>query len=199
MRIRAAAIRSALALGLAAVMLLVWNLSTVVSLGKPYAISLIPALDVQPVYGADDTFSYPRLGISAPISDQPQTSPLVTSDWSVIRQDLLKGTALSYDGSSFDQASLAFLTGHSSDTYPHPYSSVFAGLGEARVGDEVTLTVKDTIYHYKIMSEQVLDPNQPAEFEALKPGDPNAHYLALVTCWPVFTSSKRLVLLGSRM
>jgi len=190
--------RLALAVMIAVGGLLLWNLPTVISLSTPFVVSLVPALEPQPAYGADSVFTYSRLGISAPISDQPDSSPLITSDWTAISKALHQGVALSYEGSSFTTAPLAFLTGHSSDYYPHPFSSVFAGLGAAKVGDTYVLDISGTSYSYTVMEKKVLNPADPAEFTALAPAPGQPQRVILITCWPVFTTTSRLAVVGVR-
>lgn len=184
--------RGVLVLVLAAALLAAWNARTVVGLAQPALVRLVPQAAAQSV-GDGSVISFPRLGIEAPVWQTPGRSPLSLADWGPIEQDLKRGVNLSYDGASFKDASFAYLTGHSSDTYPHKYSGIFAALGQAHAGDTFSLTVDGQAHAYQVVATQVLDPTNTQAFAALSGSAGGAKRLALVTCWPVLTSAKRLV------
>lgn len=145
-----------------------------------------------------DILVYESLGISAPISVNAGTSPLVQADWSVIRESLMHGVSLAYTDSTFDDSKLAFITGHSSDTTRHPFDSVFAPLGQAKVGDKFQVFLSDTQYDYQVISRQTIAPTNTEEFLALGSKD-EAKRVALVTCWPPLTTKTRMVVVGQRL
>jgi len=172
-----------------------WYAPVLYSLGRPIYLQKFASGSIKPVTSLpNNTMSYPRLGIDAPVSISPTSSPLKTQDWSIIRQALNQGVSLSFTEKDLSSAHLAFLTGHSSDSYPHPYSSVFAGLGEAKEGDKLYLNVDGSLHTYQVISHQEIDPYDISAFKNIAPNDSNS-YLAVVTCWPVLTTNKRLVLL----
>lgn len=146
----------------------------------------------------DDRVTYGVLGIDAPLSVDAQTSPLVQSDWSAIRLALLHGTSLSYEGTDFASAPIAFLTGHSSDVTRHPYDSVFAPLGQAAVGDTFQVLVDHVQYQYRVISKEQIAPSNADAFLALSPTN-SSHRVALVTCWPPLTTKTRMVVVGQRL
>lgn len=144
-------------------------------------------------------FTYSTLGIQAPLVVAAQTSPLETASWAEIRRALTEGVSLAFDAATLAEARLAFVTGHSSDTYPHAYSTVFAPLGQARLGDSFVLGVDDKEYQYRVIERHVLSPFVTDQFLALAPDDDDQARVALVTCWPPLTTTQRLVVVGERV
>lgn len=176
----------------------IWHSSLLLSLLRPTLIkqdilSDIPVDEIQ-----DNQMVYGSLGIQVPLTIDAQTSPLLQSDWSAIRSALLRGASLSYQSENFASASLSFITGHSSDTTKHPYDSVFAPLGQAKVGDVFTVNVEKAKYQYQVISKQQITPSDSDTFEALTPTD-LSHRVALVTCWPPLTTKMRMVVVGQRL
>jgi LPXTG-site transpeptidase (sortase) family protein len=188
-----------------AVLVVLWNIQTVLTIARPSVIKLatastLPIADTVAVPKKGDlSFHFPRLGINAPITESADSSPLKQQDWQQIKLALTKGVSLSYEGSDFETAPLAFVTGHSSDTYPHPYSGVFAGLGQAKIGDVFTVYRNEKGYQYTIEQISIVNPTDTQAFLHLRPTDATSQYVALVTCWPLFTTNQRLVVLGRAM
>jgi LPXTG-site transpeptidase (sortase) family protein len=176
----------------------IWHSSLLLSLLRPTLIKQDILSDVVVDQEQDNQIAYGSLGIKAPLSIDAETSPLVQSDWSAIRLALLQGVSLSYQSENFATASLAFITGHSSDTTKHPYDSVFASLGQAEVDDVFTVNVEQTKYEYRVISKQQIAPSASDVFEDLAPTD-SSHRVALVTCWPPLTTKMRMVVVGQRL
>lgn len=184
---------------LAAAFWLSWNWSLVENVVKPVTLPLWPKVQPAQQAAAGEQFSYPSLGITAPFSEHPQTSPLVIADWPKLLPTLRQGLSLSYANDDFSKANFAYLVGHSSDTIPEPYAAIFAGLGQAKVGDRFTLSRQGTLWQYQVVSREIVDPGNMSAFSEaqLRLGhDPSKPELALVTCWPVFTTRERLIVLG---
>ena len=133
-----------------------------------------------------DSISIPKLGTNAPI-----VSPAGETQ-KQLNEALNKGVVL-YPGSKLPgQNGEVFLTGHSS-TYiwnKTPYGRIFALLDKLEAGDIVTIYYQNRQYDYRINSKQVLTPSQTTISETNQPT------LTLMTCWPIGTSLKRLVVRG---
>lgn len=142
-----------------------------------------------------DGFAYERLGISSPLSVNSETSPIAEQDWSKISEDLRQGVSLAFEGVSFSEAQLAFLTGHSSDTVRHPYASIFAPLGQAKIGDTFIIAVDGQDYNYQVTDKKIISPIAVDQFRQLE--DDNIQRVALVTCWPPLTTTNRMVIVGN--
>ncbi len=98
-----------------------------------------------------------------------------------------------YPGSALPgQNGEVFLTGHSS-TYiwnKTPYGQIFALLDKLQPGDIVSLIFQNHQYNYKITNKEILSPN------AVKLSNDEKPTLTLMTCWPVGTIAKRLLVRG---
>ncbi len=182
------------------IVLSVWYLPLLVSLIKPSLNHKNPQISVE---GKDskkvetNTFYYPRLNIQAPITNDPKTSPLNVQQWSSIREALKNGVSLAYNSTDFQKTSLAFITGHSSDLKPSRFSSVFAGLGQAQIGDSFDVVLNDS-YHYIVVDKKIISPTNEQAFLNLQSKDLNIQRVVLVTCWPLLTTRNRLVIIGER-
>ena len=84
----------------------------------------------------------------------------------------------------------AFLTGHSSNVLweQSAYNTVFALLPKINIGDEILVTYNQSTYHYTVTDKKEVKPN---DVSALKQGEGKT--LTLVTCTPVGTALRRLV------
>lgn len=148
---------------------------------------------------ANNTLAYPQLGIESPIVLLPQTSPLNTSDWESLRTALRQGIGISYEGESFEDSRLVFATGHSSDTYPHKYASVFASLNQAQGNDVITLVIDNKKHDFKVIESKIINPTHVNEFKALEPAEGSPKRLVMVTCWPVLTTKNRMVVVAEEI
>lgn len=192
---------SKIALCLAAVIGLAWYLPLGISLIKPriqvaYSRSLAQPKNRPDI--ANNTFSYSSLGVNAPVTVSPNTSPLEYKDWKVIGLSLKKGISLAFEGDNFDDSPLSFLSGHSSDTYPHAYATIFSSLGQASINDTFEIKVNNQLYHYRIIDKKIINPTDIKGFQNLAAKD-DTKRLALVTCWPLLTVRQRLVVVAQRM
>lgn len=194
-------IRSILAVVLPLLGVALWYYPLMVSVAKP-TLARVGITQVMnsfnPQAQVNNSFSYPSLGIQAPLKVSANTSPLKATDWETIRVALRSGVSVAYEAASFEHAPLVFVTGHSSDTYPHTYASVFAGLNRATNGDDVSLVIDDKKYSYKVIEKKVVNPNDLDSFRSLEPTDTTKQRIALVTCWPVLTTKNRMVVVAER-
>lgn len=180
-----------------------WN--TITNVATPPVKEIITSIkgsEQVPQYDTSkNVFYYPRLGIEAPLTVSANTSPLDSQDWNSIKEALTKGVSVNYGGDEFSKTQLAYLTGHSSDTYPHPYSSVFAALGQAKIDDQFVVTEEGKVWNYRVISKKVVDPRNLLSFSAGVIGaqEVGKQHVALVTCWPLLTTLNRMVIVGERV
>jgi LPXTG-site transpeptidase (sortase) family protein len=89
-----------------------------------------------------------------------------------------------------------YITGHSSNYVwsKGQYNSVFALLDKLVVGDMVYIKFNNVTYEYKVFDKKTVSPT---DVSVLK--QTNDSRLTLVTCWPVGTSLKRLVVLADQI
>lgn len=134
---------------------------------------------------ADNTAIIPKINIKAPIiwnSPPDETSMLA---------NLQNGIA-HYSGTSLPGTGKGpiFITGHSSYYWwdKGKYKTVFANLDKLESGDEIGIGYNNKVYVYKVYEKIVVKPEQT---EVLNPVD--EPILALMTCVPVGTNLKRLI------
>ncbi len=144
-------------------------------------------------------FNYPSLGIRAPLDHSEANDPMNYQNWVGIRSMLNKGVAVLYQTSKFEDAPLVYVVGHSSDyNLANPYAYIFASLGQAQIGDTFRLTLGQN-YEYKVIEKKVVRPDDVSQFNDLTPHDTTKQRLVLVTCWPIFTTNERLLVIGERI
>ena len=124
-------------------------------------------------------------GISDPL-------PLVfsaTLDEAQIQEMLKQGAVVLPLGIDFGQPGNVVVTAHSSGTAAFgPYRFAFARLAELQDGQTVTVKTPAADYTYKVYSQQIVWPH---EVDKLPQGEKPT--VTLVTCWPLWTNFKRLL------
>jgi len=135
----------------------------------------------------------PRLGTNVPVKNVPDQN-LFTQDWNGleydIQQALLDGV-VHYPGTPKpNQSGNVVFTGHSSyyPWNPGRYKDVFAVLHNAVIGDEVIVFHKQKKYVYQVTQ---IEKIYPEDVEVL--GDAGDDRLTLITCTPIGTNIKRLI------
>lgn len=122
--------------------------------------------------------------------DQPL--PLIYSDTleeTAIQQYLKQGAVVLPLGTSFGQPGNVVITAHSSGFESFgPYRFAFAKLGELEVGQEFQVATNATTYTYRVYNKEIVYPH-----EVHKLPQDNRSTITLVTCWPIWTNFKRLL------
>jgi LPXTG-site transpeptidase (sortase) family protein len=132
----------------------------------------------------------PKLNISVPL--------IWTSDPKNLETDLQSGV-VHYPGTALPgEIGTAYISGHSSNYVwaKGKYNNIFSKLGDLKVDQSFTITATDTqgkkdIYHYTVTDTHVFSATDQQQFASI-----NQSVVALSTCWPIGTSSKRLVVFG---
>ncbi len=154
----------------------------------------IMALNIIPT-SYEDRIIIPSINVNSGIIEPKLgLDSLVGQDWNAleeqIRQSLLKGV-VHYPGTAEpgDKGNV-FLTGHSSNVFWEKsiYNSVFALLPRIEEGDDIYITFEQQNYHYRVTSKREVSPK---DVSVLEQGD--GHSLTMMTCTPVGTNLKRLV------
>lgn len=113
------------------------------------------------------------------------------SDESIMLANLQQGVAhYAFTSLPNQEVGNVFITGHSSYYWwdPGRYKTVFALLDRLTAGDQAFLQYENTIYGYEMTNSVVVNPSQ------VEVTDPTAEpTLSLMTCTPVGTSLRRLV------
>lgn len=118
--------------------------------------------------------------------------PLVFSDTldeSIIQQHLKNGAVVLPLGTNFGEPGNVVVTAHSSGTQAFgPYRFAFSKLSELEEGSEYSINTPSAKYHYRVYGKEIVWPH---EIDRL-PNDERST-VTLVTCWPLWTNFKRLL------
>jgi len=153
----------------------------------------IPLFDFE-VVPTDFRIIIPTLNINVPIKEVPKNN-LLLKDWDNLEIDIQKSLqdgVIHYPGTPSPDLSGNFVvTGHSS-YYPWSigrYKDVFAVLHNAKLDDIIYVYHNQRKYMYKIAS---IESVYPEDIEVL--ADMGDNRLTLITCTPLGTNIKRLIL-----
>jgi LPXTG-site transpeptidase (sortase) family protein len=143
----------------------------------------------------DNRIVIPNLEINAPVVEPELGLEAVQNkNWEALEEQIqgsLLDGVVHYPGTAAPgQKGNAFLTGHSSNVFWEKsiFNTVFALLPKIQVGDDIFVTYDQREYHYKVIEKKEVLPN---DVSILKQGPEKQ--LTLVTCTPVGTTLKRLV------
>lgn len=155
-------------------------------------LSLIP-LDIH-VTPDDNRIVIPRIGRDLPISEVADEKVIYSQRLQDIEdsiQEALRDGVVRYPGTAKpgEQGNI-FMTGHSSYylAAPGEYKDAFALLHKVQLDDEIVVYYNQRRFKYKVTEIKVVKPNQ---VEILK--QTNDYRLTLMTCTPIGTNLKRLV------
>ena len=126
----------------------------------------------------------PSLGIEAPIIFSPSINEAVL-------QKALEGGVVYYPGSSFlGENGTMVILGHSSayPWYKGQYGSIFALLNKLNPGDEIIVFSKDKVFNYRVEGKEIMAPK-----DLVFSKEKDKAVLYLVSCWPINTAWKRIV------
>ena len=151
------------------------------------------AIDIAP---PDDRIIIPNINKNVPIVNV-KTENLIKRDWSALEKDIqesLRDGVIHYPGTAYPGMNgNVVITGHSSYFVwdPGRFKDVFALLHEVNVGDKVIIYYQQKKYIYQIYEKKVVTPDK---VDVLSQDGTNK--LTLITCTPVGTNLKRLVVLA---
>lgn len=152
----------------------------------------IPGLDID-IAPSDNRIIVPRIDQNIPIV-RISSDSLIRRDWKALEdemQDALKDGVVHYPGTSLPGGTgNIVITGHSSyfPWDPGRFKDVFALLADVVEGDKVVVYHEQDKYVYEVYDIKIV---LPEDIEVLKQTPENK--LTLITCWPVGTNLKRLI------
>lgn len=155
----------------------------------------IPGLSLE-VVPPDDRIIVPRIKQNVPVV-KVNTENLIKRDWSALEKDIqesLREGVVHYPGTAEPgENGNVVITGHSSyfPWDPGRFKDVFALLTEVVVGDKVVVYHDQKKYIYEVYERKIVTPDK---IDVLTQKGDNR--LTLITCYPVGTNLKRLVLLA---
>ncbi len=132
----------------------------------------------------------PKLKISVPV--------IWTQDTKDFDADLANGV-VHYPGTAMpNEAGTAYISGHSSNYswVKGNYNKIFSTLDGLQQYDSFQITATDVngkkiVFHYVVTDKNIFKADDQTQFQSR-----NKSVVALSTCWPIGTSSKRLVVFG---
>ncbi|QQG50083.1 MAG: class D sortase [Candidatus Berkelbacteria bacterium] len=143
----------------------------------------VPIEPPKPVVNYAPELIIPSINITAPIALNIQPSQVV--------EQLRNGVVHYADTALPGEIGNAVIIGHSSD-YPWSvgnYKNIFALLDKLVIGDKITVPYGSQRFVYEVTESKIV---KPSDLSPLKKSD--APKLTLITCYPVGTSQKRLVI-----
>lgn len=152
----------------------------------------IPALNVE-IAPSDNRIIIPRINQNIPIV-RVSSEALIQRDWGALEKDMqeaLRDGVVHYPGTSLPgQTGNIALTGHSSyfPWDPGRFKDVFALLHKVVEGDHIVIYWDQKKYVYEVSSIKIVLPD---DIEILKQTPEDK--LTLITCTPVGTNLKRLI------
>jgi LPXTG-site transpeptidase (sortase) family protein len=122
----------------------------------------------------------------------PEPLPLVYSDTldePRLQEYLKEGAVVLPLGTSFGEPGNVVVTAHSSGTAAFgPFRFAFAKLSELEAGQEFKVTTPAAQYTYRVYGKEIVWPHEVDKL----PNDDRST-VTLVTCWPLWTNFKRLL------
>jgi sortase (surface protein transpeptidase) len=132
-----------------------------------------------------DKLIIPSLNIEAPVVISQSTTEVG------FQKDLEKGIIYLPGSSALNEKGTMVIMGHSSayPWYKGQYGSIFALLNKLNINDEILVFSQNKTYAYRVLQKEIKAPKDLV-FQTQK----EESVLYLVSCWPVNTSWKRIVI-----
>jgi len=153
-----------------------------------------------PVGPPENRIIVPKLGLNVPLVT-PSYQALLEENWEQVEKDIqeaLQFGVVHYPGTARPgQAGNFFITGHSSyyPWAPGKYKTVFARLHNLDVGDEYYVYYGGDQHRYVVRSKQEVKPTEVKVLDQ----PINKRLSTLMTCSPVGTTLRRLILLAEEV
>lgn len=128
-----------------------------------------------------------KIGVKAPVTAK------VNGDNKGEYNSSLKNGLAHYKGTALpSERSNIFVFGHSSsDIESGPYSRIFTKLNDVIMGDKITVYYKGKKYEYTVFEKKIVAADDLSPLNLTK-----IEQLTLMTCWPVGTKDKRLIVIA---
>lgn len=166
--------------------------------GSAVVASALPKLNL-PIYPPDTRIVIPRIFKNIPVIGVGNVN-LIARDWDALEKDIqqaLRSGVVHYPGTALPgEKGNVVITGHSSFYAwdPGRFKDVFGLLHEVKPQDKIYLFHNQKRYTYEIFDIRVV---KPTEIDVL--GQTNDERLTLITCTPLGTNLKRLVVTAKRV
>ena len=158
----------------------------------------LPPLDLE-IAPPDDRIIIPKIGQNIPVV-KVSTENLLKRDWGALESDIqeaLRDGVVHYPGTAEPGVSgNVVITGHSSyfPWDPGRFKDVFSLLHKVAINDIIVVYHNQKAYTYKVYEKKEVNPNQVDVL--VSQGESR---LTLITCTPVGTNLRRLIVLAKPM
>lgn len=135
----------------------------------------------------------PKIGKNVPLVDVEQGNNVDFDHMENIFMKELEKGVIRYPGTARPgENGNAFIFGHSSNFpwMPGSYNQVFALLDQLVYGDEIIVYYNQKKYVYVINQKEIV---KPGDVKVLQRDNADKKELSLMTCWPVGTTLKRMI------
>ncbi len=136
------------------------------------------------IYNIEDSLVIPKINVNAPIVFAS------TTDSKILFNKLEQGVVHYPTSTAPGEVGSTIILGHSSayPWYAGDYGSVFALLGKLQPGDQIIVFYKKHKHTYTVSNKQVINDQVEIKSQNQKPK------LILISCWPVGTAWKRIMI-----
>jgi LPXTG-site transpeptidase (sortase) family protein len=143
------------------------------------------ATTVGPIQGSFN-IEIAKIGVSAPVIQGVDGRNETTYDKALeggVAQ--FKGTYLPGEGNNI------FIFGHSSANKDGLYAKIFANLNDLTTGDQIKINFNSKEHDYTVKSKKIVEATDLSSLNQTK-----NEQLTLMTCWPIGTDQKRLIVIA---
>lgn len=114
-----------------------------------------------------------------------------SSDETDLQKDLEKGVIYLPGSAALNENGTMVIMGHSSayPWYKGNYGSIFSLLNKLNIGDEFVMFSKNKSFVYRVEGKEIKAPK-----DLIFEKDKNNSVLYLISCWPINTAWKRIVI-----
>ena len=129
-----------------------------------------------------NTIKIEKINLRAPVAWNVEEDKILDSLVNGVAH--YKGTSLPGEGGN------VFIVGHSSNYFwiKSDYNNIFALLDKLSPGDRIEVTTADKVYVYQVKETKIVSPSEVQVLD-----NTPKETLSLMTCWPIGTSLKRML------
>ncbi len=138
----------------------------------------------------------PKIGKNIPLVEIENRDVGSVNELHDIFMEELEDGIVRYPGSALPgEAGNSFIFGHSSNFpwLPGDYNEVFALLDRVVYNDEIIVYYDQKKYTYKVREKRVV---RPGDTSVLRNQNKDRKLITLMTCWPIWTTTNRLLVIG---
>jgi sortase A len=136
----------------------------------------------------DFELSISKLNLTAPI-----LLGVDPADKEKYNAELTKGVAHMNGTALPGEKGNVFIYGHSSSEIKSPYDKIFAKLNDLTDGDKIEIKYKGKKVSYTVSGKKIVEKDDMSVLEQT-----DERILTLMTCWPLGTSDKRLIVIAKQ-